>query len=227
LTRISLQCLPGPDGPNPCNLCTKLQTACHVPEFDDRKRTHTRKLIDSLKAENEKLRAQLAEHRKVCLLNSDHDDSTGTPESDTSVLEEVSPGTESNSSKSDNMIVRLCGGQRQLNSDRVGRLRFFGPTSSLHLMESVTSSILIGRDTSSGSTKPVWQDDFPLEMQNYLLDLYWTYLHQVLPWYGPFLTLFEHNTWMLTNTFSHDSAFTKKPSCAIWQAATPDTVARY
>ncbi|KAL2204800.1 hypothetical protein CC79DRAFT_1370615 [Sarocladium strictum] len=159
----------------------KVKTACHVPEFDDRKRTHTRKLIDSLKAENEKLRAQLAEHRKVCLLNSDHDDSTGTPESDTSVLEEVSPGTESNSSKSDNMIVRLCGGQRQLNSDRVGRLRFFGPTSSLHLMESVTSSILIGRDTSSGSSKPVWQDDFPLEMQNYLLDLYWTYLHQVLP----------------------------------------------
>lgn len=60
-------------------------------------------------------------------------------------------------------------------------------------MESVTSSILIGRDTSSGSTKPVWQDDFPMEMQNYLLDLYWTYLHQVLPWYAILPSPFDHN----------------------------------
>ncbi|KAL1887131.1 hypothetical protein Sste5346_010420 [Sporothrix stenoceras] len=102
--------------------------------------------------------------------------------------------------RSDNMIMRLCSGQRQLNSDRVGRLRFFGPTSSLHLVESVTSSLLIcgssrgGRDGSngrrgggsggsSGVAIPTWQTDFPPQVQEHLLDLYWTYQHQVLPWY--------------------------------------------
>lgn len=158
-----------------------MQIACDVPEFDDRKRTHTRKLIDSLQAENAKLRAELEHHRSFCLL--DHDGGSAlSPESDESPSSAISPATASCSSKSDNMIVRLCGGQRQLNSDHVGRLRFFGPTSSLHLMESVTSSVLIGRDTSSGAARPVWQEDFSLEIQNYLLDLYWTYLHQVLPW---------------------------------------------
>jgi hypothetical protein len=91
---------------------------------------------------------------------------------------EVSPST---SAKSDNMIVRLCGGQRQLNSDRIGRLRYFGPTSSLHLMESVTSTLLTRE--LSGAHHPSWQDDFPLPVQDYLLDLYWRFHHTVLPWY--------------------------------------------
>ncbi|CAM1507727.1 Fc.00g045750.m01.CDS01 [Cosmosporella sp. VM-42] len=78
------------------------------------------------------------------------------------------------------MIVRLCGGQRQLNSDRAGRLRFFGPTSSLHLSESVTSSVLI-REPNSGRGRYQWQDTLSSELQNYLFDLYWKYQHQVLP----------------------------------------------
>lgn len=86
----------------------------------------------------------------------------------------------SSSSRSDNMIVRLCGGHRQLNSDRIGRLRFFGPTSSLHLMESITSSILTRE--SLGTHCTTWQDDFPLEVQDYLFDLYWKFHHTVLPW---------------------------------------------
>lgn len=77
------------------------------------------------------------------------------------------------------MIVRLCGGQRQLNSDRVGRLRFFGPTSSLHLTESVTSSVLI-QESNGKRSKFQWQDDFPIETQNYLLELFWTYQHHVV-----------------------------------------------
>jgi hypothetical protein len=97
------------------------------------------------------------------------------------VFSPAAKSIKSDSSKgSDNMIVRLCGGQRQLNSDRVGRLRFFGPTSSLHLTESVTSSVLI-RESNGKRSKLQWQDDFPLDLQQRLLDLFWTYQHQVLP----------------------------------------------
>lgn len=78
------------------------------------------------------------------------------------------------------MISRLCGGQRQLNSDRAGRLRFFGPTSSLHLSENVTSSVLI-REPHSSRGHYQWQDTLPLETQNHLLELYWKYQHMTLP----------------------------------------------
>ena len=78
------------------------------------------------------------------------------------------------------MIAQLCGGERQLNRDRAGRLRFFGPTSSLHLRESVTSNILL--PGSRGMNCTSWQDDFPAEIEKYLFDLYWRFLHGVLPW---------------------------------------------
>lgn len=84
------------------------------------------------------------------------------------------------SNSSDNMIVRLCGGQRQLNSDRAGRLRFFGPTSSLHLSESIVSSVLIN-EGSSNRGHFTWQEVLPQDLQDYLLALYWEYQHQVIP----------------------------------------------
>ena len=156
----------------------KLKVECDIPDFDERRRTHSRKLIDDLRAEIARLNVELEEHRNYCLMGEHGGDSVSDWPS-----EEQSAGLspDSCSSNSDNMIVRLCGGRRQLNSDRGGRLRFFGPTSSLHLMESVTSSVLIRE--SNGTTCPVWQEDFPIEVQSYLLDLYWTHQHQVLPWY--------------------------------------------
>lgn len=78
------------------------------------------------------------------------------------------------------MIARLCGGKHQLNSNRAGRLRFFGPTSSLHLTESVISSVLM-RESLGKGYQLQWQDDFPADVQGHLLDLYWTYQHLVMP----------------------------------------------
>ncbi|KFH47089.1 hypothetical protein ACRE_021380 [Hapsidospora chrysogenum ATCC 11550] len=71
------------------------------------------------------------------------------------------------SNPDNNMISRMCGGQHQLNTDRAGRLRFFGPTSSLHLSESVVSSVLIGESYSSGR-RHEWQDVLPREPQSHL-----------------------------------------------------------
>ncbi|ROT40439.1 hypothetical protein SODALDRAFT_376222 [Sodiomyces alkalinus F11] len=187
-------------GESRCSLCSKLDRECHTPCFDERRRTHTRSLIETLQAENARLKAELEDHRKYCLMGSgggggggdddafefpplDQDSGTPTNSISPGAATDASPqpSTSETSSRSDNMIVRLCGGKRQLNSDRAGRLRYFGPTSSLHLMESVTSSVLIRE--SCGRTRPScsWQDDFPIEVQDHLLDLYWTYQHQVLP----------------------------------------------
>ncbi|PGH28271.1 hypothetical protein AJ80_00162 [Polytolypa hystricis UAMH7299] len=188
--RKKVKCQPDPAGSSSCGLCAKLQKECYVPEFDERRRTHNKALIDKLRAENARLKAELEDHRTFCLMNDHLDGANDTVLSRQEYSTEFgglfnnpSPfdgtATSSTSSRSDNMIVRLCGGQRQLNSDRVGRLRFFGPTSSLHLMESVTSSILARE--SSGINSTSWQEDFPLEVQDYLLDLYWRFHHKVLP----------------------------------------------
>ncbi|CAK7236489.1 hypothetical protein SBRCBS47491_009655 [Sporothrix bragantina] len=216
--RKKVKCHPGPGAGSACDLCHRLQEVCWTPQFDERRRLHTKQLIEQLRAENTQLRAELEDHRQFCLVDH-HSGSSGMSDRSSETSESAEAPTTSAASssaaaapaltlrRSDNMIMRLCGGQRQLNSDRVGRLRFFGPTSSLHLMESVTSSLLVrgggriggdglgsdgglpdqpGTDSgsvgnSTGIAMPIWQTDFPPQVQEHLLDLYWTYQHQVLP----------------------------------------------
>jgi len=67
----------------------------------------------------------------------------------------------------------------RLNSDDNGKLRFFGPTSSLHLTESVTSIFGYCNEVSRNDTD--FEKEMPPAMQQYLLDLYWTFQHNVLP----------------------------------------------
>ena len=87
--------------------------------------------------------------------------------------------TSTKSARSESIIERLCGAKWQLNSDEGGQLHFYGPTSSLHLTESVSSSILQwGLSTTGGDLQN--QLDVAPELQNYLLDLYWNHQHTVL-----------------------------------------------
>ncbi|KAK5019478.1 hypothetical protein LTR39_000345 [Cryomyces antarcticus] len=81
---------------------------------------------------------------------------------------------------SDTLITRLCGMRGRLNSNDVGQLRYFGPTSSLHLTESVFSSIFGFCNNIARNDKDV-EKDVPFEMQQYLLNLYWTFQHTALP----------------------------------------------
>ncbi|KAK5010640.1 hypothetical protein LTR28_008575 [Elasticomyces elasticus] len=83
-------------------------------------------------------------------------------------------------SPSDTLITRLCGMRGRLNSNDVGQLRYFGPTSSLHLTESVSSSIFGFCNNIARNDKDV-EKDVPFEMQQYLLNLYWTFQHTALP----------------------------------------------
>jgi Fungal specific transcription factor domain len=57
-------------------------------------------------------------------------------------------------------------------------MHFYGPTSSLHLTEQWSSSLLQWGPISAGNEQGL-QDVAP-ELQSYLLNLYWTYQHNVL-----------------------------------------------
>lgn len=161
----------------PCDLCVRTGSKCEVPTMDERKLSNSRRLITELYGRIAALEAELQTHRTQCSESQqtvfDEQLDVGHSPASVSTTSEMSSG-------SDNMIMRLCSGQRQLNSNRSGRLRFFGPTSSLHLTESVTSSVLL-REPSSGREKYQWQDTVPLQLQNYLLEQYWKYQHHVLP----------------------------------------------
>ncbi|KAK5281706.1 hypothetical protein LTR40_004427 [Exophiala xenobiotica] len=78
----------------------------------------------------------------------------------------------------ESLITRLCGAQGRLNSKNDGQLRYFGPTSSLHLTESVTSIFRYCNDVAKFGAE--LEKDIPWAMQQYLLDLYWKYQHNVL-----------------------------------------------
>ncbi|KAI1613487.1 fungal-specific transcription factor domain-containing protein [Exophiala viscosa] len=88
-------------------------------------------------------------------------------------------GTSSAESEAgESLITRLCGAQGRLNSKNDGQLRYFGPTSSLHLTESVTSIFRYCNDVAKFGAE--LEKDIPWAMQQYLLDLYWKYQHNVL-----------------------------------------------
>lgn len=78
-----------------------------------------------------------------------------------------------------NIIARLCDGRYQLNYDSEGRLRYFGPTSSLHLTETVTSTI-VGSWGEQITDSKVEVFEIDQETQDYLLNLYWKYQHTEL-----------------------------------------------
>lgn len=91
-------------------------------------------------------------------------------------------------SDEDNIISRLCGRQWMLNSDEEGQYKYFGPTSSLHLTESVSSSLLQPGSAASAAMMGFPEDNNTAALQRlidadthaHLLDTYWRYQHTVL-----------------------------------------------
>lgn len=102
--------------------------------------------------------------------------SAGTDRSNTTGKGLARSSTESDAGES--LITRLCGARGRLNSTSEGQLRYFGPTSSLHLTESVTSIFRYCNDVAKFG--PDLEKDIPWAMQQYLLDLYWKYQHNLL-----------------------------------------------
>ncbi|OAL32910.1 hypothetical protein AYO20_07701 [Fonsecaea nubica] len=88
----------------------------------------------------------------------------------------LTPESQPASSKS--LIGQLCGSQWQVSTDEIGQVRFFGPTSSLHLSEAAMPVI---SDPCESHGRIQILDDVPLALQQHLFHLYWTFHHSVLP----------------------------------------------
>jgi hypothetical protein len=165
-----------------CKRCTRMNLECSVPTDDDRRQPCSKKVIRELKEKIRGLEKALSAAQK-----SPHG---STIERDRPLLSSSSPGLHEKTFKptgmpeqSNNpltMLARLCGGQWQLNRDAAGQLRCFGPTSSLHVTESVSSSILDWGNIHGIQSVSQWQTVIPPDLQQDLLDLYWTYQHPVL-----------------------------------------------
>ncbi|EXJ56098.1 hypothetical protein A1O7_09029 [Cladophialophora yegresii CBS 114405] len=82
--------------------------------------------------------------------------------------------------RSQNLIYRLTQRGWQLNSDAEGQYKFFGPTSSVHLTESISVSILEPWGETALNEDDFTISDIDLETQAHLLDLYWRFQHTVL-----------------------------------------------
>jgi hypothetical protein len=117
-------------------------------------------------------------------LPADATDTTATPFHETQKIEEFSPvsleTTEERASLS--LISRICTRKSQLHTDEVGRLHFFGPTSSLHTTENTSSWFVRWGEppTTLHHQETQLVDEIPLRLQEYLLDRYWKYQHTVI-----------------------------------------------
>lgn len=80
----------------------------------------------------------------------------------------------------DNIISRMCGRQWKLNSDEEGQYKFFGPTSSLHLTESVSSSLLESGFSQQMSEDGALDGMIDHDTHCHLLEIYWKYQHTIL-----------------------------------------------
>lgn len=153
-----------------------------MPVDDERRQPSSKKLIRGLQAEilslkNALSEAQTSSRNEVggeCPMPSP---STSSRSQDRMPMPPSLP-EQSNTPRS--MLARLCGGQWQLNRDASGQLRCFGPTSSLHVTESVSSSLLFWDNIDETRSVSQWQTLIPADLQRDLLDLYWKYQHPVL-----------------------------------------------
>ncbi|KIW84524.1 hypothetical protein Z517_03774 [Fonsecaea pedrosoi CBS 271.37] len=180
---ISVQC----DGNAPtCRTCRKLRVPCVWPQGDQRKfpssKSHIKELYDRIEALQNALAAAQSLVAASRTETSDSQALTApTPTDAVSTNTKPPPEAESSGATEDSLISRLCGRQWKLNSDRGGQYRFFGPTSSLHLTESVSSSLVDNSYSAPfGGDDPRLQELVDRETQDYLLNLYWKYQDNVL-----------------------------------------------
>lgn len=195
------QCSFSPEG---CQKCRKLGVACVWPSEDNRKQSgspftrslflpdaHTdpqiarpssKSLIKDLYQRINELESALEASRAVVgqdlqVHGIENDSSSVEWQNNRPEPAHASPVTNESPT---NVIARLCSRRWQLNSDSEGQLKFFGPTSSLHLTESVSSSIF-GSWGDISVHEAAWVvEDIDPETQDHLLDLYWTFQHTVL-----------------------------------------------
>jgi len=112
----------------------------------------------------------------------------------------------------DNIISRLCGRQWKLNSDEDGQYKFFGPTSSLHLTESVSSSLLGPYELRCKGEDMTLGGRIDEDTQTHLLDFYWRYQATVLQ-------VFDREEFLEGMRLGQSKYFSKALLCAVYACA--------
>ncbi|KIY01420.1 uncharacterized protein Z520_02972 [Fonsecaea multimorphosa CBS 102226] len=160
-----------------CRKCKRLNIPCIWPSEDKRKCPSSKNHIRELYQRIADLEAALESAKSTQSFTTPSRHQVSSPQSPSTY---PALSVQVPSQEEDNLISRLCGRQWKLNSDEEGQYKFFGPTSSLHLTESVSSSLL-GPWSHRGVTADVSSDD-PIdpETQTHLLESYWKYQHTVL-----------------------------------------------
>ncbi|EFR00993.1 hypothetical protein MGYG_03994 [Nannizzia gypsea CBS 118893] len=159
-----------------CKKCKKLGIPCPGPEVDERKRPSSKRHIRELHQRIHDLEVALKQSEALRKAQAQNFHTIrgiaqfSPPESPVSLLRQKVP---------DNIIARLCDGRYQLNYDSNGQLRYFGPTSSLHLTDTVATSIVRSWGEYQVSPK-IEVCEIDAETQDYLLNLYWKFQHTEL-----------------------------------------------
>ncbi|KAG5305122.1 pathway-specific nitrogen regulator NirA [Histoplasma capsulatum G186AR] len=168
-----IKCQPEDGG---CKKCKKLGIPCPGPEVDERKRPSSKRYIRELHNRIDDLEKALRESefhrsiqaREIMTLYELNQFPSYLP----SPLIRTYP---------ENIIACLCDGRYHLD----GRVKYGGPTSSLHL------TVKEHEEGESWSTLSAWgaratgppfgcRLEVDMDTQNYLLDLYWKYQHTEL-----------------------------------------------
>ncbi|PGH04920.1 hypothetical protein GX51_03216 [Blastomyces parvus] len=168
-----IKCQPENGG---CKKCKRLGIPCPGPEVDERKRPSSKRYIRELHGRIEDLEKSLREselHRRIQAreimtlyeLNQ-------FPSFHPSPLIRSFP---------ENVISYLCDGRYHMD----GRLKYGGPTSSLHLTlkdqeDGEPWSALEAWGARATGTPYEGRFEVDMDTQNYLLDLYWKYQHTEL-----------------------------------------------
>ena len=170
----------------PCDRCERLQIQCVVPEEDERSRPSSKSHIRDLEKQILSLQKQLREtelraHRNLYLTPPTSsevsvDDMGPTLGND---FEESVDGFDTRSRKTSHpLIASLCAENPHFREDESGRVRYYGPTSSLHTSEKPSCNFIKWDD---GSVDPDdHQVDISPTLRDHLLDRYWRFQHQVL-----------------------------------------------
>ncbi|KLJ06214.1 hypothetical protein EMPG_10363 [Blastomyces silverae] len=168
-----IKCQPENGG---CKKCKRLGIPCPGPEMDERKRPSSKRYIRELHSRIEELEKSLREselHRRIqsreiiTLYKL-----TQFPSYHPSPLIQSYP---------ENVIAFLCDGRYHMD----GRLKYGGPTSSLHLTlkeqeDGEPWSALEAWGARAAGTPYDGRFEVDSDTQNYLLDLYWKYQHTEL-----------------------------------------------
>ena len=168
-----------------CERCRTLKIPCQLPDRDERRVRHSKDYIQDLESQIAELKNALASSQALPL--SSQLSEPPTPPQDTTSNEAAANNTQlapmhmtqraasvvsmSDSGSPDGLLDRLCGTRGRLNSNDNGQVRYFGPTSSLHLTESVTS--IFGYCSPTTKNGIDFEKGIPWKMQQALLDVYW------------------------------------------------------